>query len=56
MAKLQSDISVMISPKSFRRFVQPFIREQCQRLDYSMYHLDGVDAIRHLPALLEMKN
>jgi hypothetical protein len=55
MAKLQSDISLMISPKSFRRFVQPFIREQCQKLDYSMYHLDGVDAVRHLDALLEIK-
>lgn len=55
VAKLQSDISIMISPQSFRRFVQPFIREQCQRLDYSLYHLDGVGAIRHLDALLEIE-
>ena len=55
MAKLQSDISGMISPKNFRRFVLPFIREQCQKLDYSMYHLDGVEAVRHLDALLEIK-
>jgi hypothetical protein len=55
MAKLQSDISVMISVAHFRRFVVPFIREQCQRLDYSMYHLDGVPAIRHLDALLEIE-
>jgi hypothetical protein len=55
MAKLQSDISAMISPKNFRRFVQPYIREQCQKLDYSMYHLDGVAAIRHLDALLEIE-
>jgi len=54
MAKLQCDLSGMFSIKSFNRFVQPFIREQCQRLDYSMYHLDGVDAIRHLDALLEI--
>ena len=54
VAKLQSDISIMMSPKSFRRFVQPFIREQCQWLDYSLYHLDGVGAIRHLDALLEI--
>jgi hypothetical protein len=45
----------MISPKNFRRFVQPFLREQCQKLDYSMYHLDGVDATRHLNALLEIE-
>ena len=54
-AKLQSDISTMISPKSFRRFVVPYIREQCQKLDYSLYHLDGVGAMRHLDALLEIE-
>ena len=55
MAKLQCDLSGMISPKNYRRFVLPFIREQCQKLDYSMYHLDGVDATRHLTALLEIE-
>ena len=55
VAKLQSDISLMISPDSFRRFVQPYIREQCRFLDYSLYHLDGVGAIRHLDALLEIE-
>ena len=54
MTKLQSDISTMISEDDYRRFVQPFIREQCQRIDYTLYHLDGVGAIRHLPALLEI--
>jgi hypothetical protein len=55
VAKLQSDISAMISPADFRRFVAPYIREQCQWLDYSLYHLDGAAAIRHLDALLEIK-
>ena len=55
VAKLQSDISGMISPRNFRRFVQPYVRQQCERLDYSLYHLDGVDAVRHLPALLEIE-
>ena len=54
MSKLQSDISTMISTDDYRRFVQPFIREQCQRIDYTLYHLDGVGAIHHLPALLEI--
>ncbi|MBR0048669.1 MAG: homocysteine S-methyltransferase family protein [Prevotella sp.] len=54
MSKLQSDISTMISQDDFRRFVQPFIREQCQKIDYTLYHLDGVGAIRHLDALLEI--
>ena len=54
-AKLQSDISIMISANHFSRFVVPYIREQCQWLDYSLYHLDGVGAIRHLDALLEIE-
>ena len=54
MTKLQCDISTMISPDDYRRFVQPFIRQQCQRIPYTLYHLDGVGAMHHLPALLEI--
>ena len=54
MSKLQSDISTMISQDDYRRFVQPFIREQCQKIDYTLYHLDGVGAMHHLPAILEI--
>lgn len=55
MSKLQSDISTMISVDDYHRFVQPFIREQCQKIDYTLYHLDGVGAMHHLPALLEIE-
>lgn len=55
MSKLQCDISTMISEEDYRRFVQPFIREQCQKIPYTIYHLDGVGAMRHLPALLEIE-
>lgn len=55
MSKLQSDISTMISVEDYRRFVQPFIRQQCQKIDYTLYHLDGVGALHHLPALLEVE-
>jgi hypothetical protein len=54
VSKLQSDISTMIPEEDFRRFVQPFIREQCLKIDYTLYHLDGVGAQRHLDALLEI--
>ena len=54
VTKLQSDISTMISQEDYRRFVQPFIREQCQRIPYTLYHLDGVGAMHHLDALLEI--
>jgi hypothetical protein len=55
VSKLQSDISLMIAEEDFRRFVQPYIREQCQKIDYTLYHLDGVDALRHLDAILEIE-
>jgi len=55
VTKIQSDISVMISEEDFRKFAQPFFREQCKMIDYTLYHLDGVDAIRHLDAVLEIE-
>ncbi|MDR0989726.1 MAG: corrinoid protein [Prevotellaceae bacterium] len=55
MTKLQSDISTMISTADFRRFVQPYLRQQCQRIEYTLYHLDGVGALHHLDALLEIE-
>lgn len=56
MSKLQCDISTMISVEDYRRFVQPFIREQAMKIDYTLYHLDGVGATHHLPALLEIND
>lgn len=56
MSKLQCDISTMISVEDYRRFVQPFIREQTRKIDYTLYHLDGVGATHHLTALLEIKD
>lgn len=55
VSKLQCDLSTMISEEDYRRFVQPFIREQAQKIDYTLYHLDGVDAMRHLDAILEIQ-
>jgi hypothetical protein len=54
VSKLQSDISIMISEEDFRKFELPFLRKQCQNIDYTLYHLDGVGAQRHLDALLEI--
>jgi hypothetical protein len=54
MVKVQCDMSAMISPRMFEQFVVPYLSEQCERLDYSVYHLDGVDAIRHLDLLLSI--
>jgi hypothetical protein len=53
-AKLQCDFSDMISPEMFAEFVLPGLIEQTEYLDYSIYHLDGPRAIRHLDLLLSI--
>ena len=53
-AKVQCDLACMLSPAMFRRFVVPPLAEQCEWLDYSLFHLGGEDAIPHLDALLEI--
>lgn len=55
VAKIQCDFSAMLSPEHFRTFVLPSLRRQTQGLDHSLYHLDGPDAIRHVPALMELE-
>jgi len=55
VAQLQCDHSAMISEQMYRDFVQPSLVKQCRNLDHAMYHLDGPDAVKHLPALMEIK-
>ena len=54
-AKVQCDFCALISPEMFREIVQPSLAKQCSVLDHSLYHLDGPDAIKHVPALMEIK-
>jgi 5-methyltetrahydrofolate--homocysteine methyltransferase len=56
ISKLQCDFSAMISPDMFAEFVTPHLRKQAKRLDLAVYHLDGPDAIRHLPEVLSIKD
>jgi hypothetical protein len=53
-AKIQSDFCALMSPEQFRKFVIPSLRNQCRKLDHSLFHLDGRDAIKHVDALLEI--
>jgi len=54
-AKVQCDLSANLSPRMFRRFVVPALTAQCAWLDYSMYHLDGTNAMQQLDLLLEIE-
>jgi 5-methyltetrahydrofolate--homocysteine methyltransferase len=51
---LGCDFSCMISPGHFKKFVLPDIEEFATWLEYNFYHLDGPEALKHLPALLEV--
>lgn len=54
-AKVQCDACSMFGPDFFRRFVTPTLTEQCEWLDYSMFHLDGESCLPNLDALLEIE-
>lgn len=54
-AQMQSDMSVMLSPAMFERFVLPELEAQCAFLDFALYHLDGQEQVRHLDMLLSIE-
>ena len=55
-AKLQCDSAAMFSPIMFDEFVLPYLRAQCDWLDYSVFHLDGESALCHLDSLLSIES
>ena len=55
VAKLQCDFSALISKELFNEFVLPALQRQTAYLDRTMYHLDGVMALRHLDSVLSLK-
>ena len=52
----QNDFSCMISPQMFEDFCWQDNIECCAHVDHVIYHLDGPDAARHLPKILELEN
>lgn len=51
----QNDFSCMISPEMFDAFCLHDTQACTRHVDRSMYHLDGADAVRHLPRILEIE-
>ena len=51
---VQSDVSCMLSPDMFERFVVPELDVYGQGVGALWYHLDGGDARQHLPRLLSL--
>jgi len=55
-AKVQVDIGAMFSAEMFEAMVLPALAEQCARLDYVMFHLDGSQCFQHLDHILSIEN
>ena len=51
---VQNDFSYNIGPRMFRDIFLPAIRRQTEFLDHAVYHVDGVNAFRHVDALCEL--
>ena len=51
---LQCDFSAMLSPEMFEEFVLPDLRWQTERMDRSVYHLDGPGELFHVKHLLSL--
>ncbi|MCF7740278.1 MAG: hypothetical protein K9N00_00650 [Candidatus Marinimicrobia bacterium] len=51
---LQSDFSAMISPDIFQQYVIPDIKRQTEKLDQTLYHLDGPRQLGHAKHLLQI--
>jgi len=52
----QNDFTCMISPEMFIDFCWDDNLQCCDYVDYTLYHLDGPEATRHLPKLLELQS
>jgi len=53
---IQCDMSVMISPKMFEKFVLPSLDYVSTAIGQSIYHLDGPEQMPHLDMLLSLKH
>ena len=53
--QLQCDISVMLSPAIFRDFLLEELERTSAWLDHAVYHMDGIEQLRHLDCILSVK-
>ena len=51
---VHNDFSYMISTAMFEDLFLPEIRRQTEFLDYTVYHVDGIGAFKHVPLLCQI--
>ncbi len=52
----QCDVSCMISTEMFNEFELPYLINEVESVDSSIYHLDGPDALQHLESLCSIES
>ena len=53
-ALIEFDFCAMISQEHFKRYL-PYLIQRANHAEHAIYHLDGPDALKHLDALLDIK-
>ncbi|HEY3396298.1 MAG TPA: hypothetical protein VGM19_01450 [Armatimonadota bacterium] len=53
-AAVQCDFAALMSPPMFDRWVMPCLEDETEFVDHSIYHLDGPEALCHVPSLLSL--
>jgi len=51
---VQLDLLALISPAQFRKFFYRELEVQCEYLGNALFHLDGPDALAHLPLIYDL--
>ena len=51
----QSDFSYMIGPNMFEEFVRPELVSTCNKVDHTIFHLDGIGELVHLKSILKIE-
>ena len=52
---LQSDFSFMISPQMFKEFIIDELRMETEKIQNTIYHMDGIGEIPHLDQILSLE-
>jgi hypothetical protein len=53
-SKIQCDLAAMVSKEDYDRFALPYFKAQAEWLDYSVYHLDGPNALQTFDSMLSI--
>jgi len=55
-AAIQEDCSCMLSSDAYKEFCLPYVKATVDYMDHSFYHLDGPEAVRHLPVIQQISD